>query len=254
MNSNDPQKLVQVLDRKLDHILEASMRRAVVLETLVNESPEVTAGLLREVFERLPQHGTTFDTLRDTLFEVLRADEAAPTGCLSYEARKAIYEAADKTGAEEVMRVLRSTHATHDELEQPSKKLPLEISEIPLGRRRSLAKGGEAALLEKLAQDFDPTVIQNLLRNLHTKELEVIRIASMRPVHESSLKEIHKSQRWSSSLRVRMALAQNPYCPMEIAMQIVRSLPLPELRELRKASHLHRDTKESIDKEYRRRK
>jgi hypothetical protein len=254
MNPNHPKKLVQVLDRKLDHILEASMRRAVVLETLVNESPKVTAALLHEVFERLPLHGTTFDSLRDTIFEVLRADEAAPTGHLSYEARKAIYEAADETGAEEVMRVLRSTHAIADDLEQPSKKLPMEISEIPLGLRRSLAKGGEAALLEKLAQDFDPTVIRNLLRNLHTKELEVLRIASMRPVHESTLKEIHESQRWSSSLRVRMALAQNPYCPMEIAMQIVRSLPLPELRELRQASHLPSETKESIDREYQRRK
>jgi hypothetical protein len=254
MKPNDTQRLVQALDRKLDHILEASMRRAVVLETLVSKSPKTTAALLQEVFERLPQHGTTFDTLRDTIFEVLRADETTPTGHLSYEARKAIYEAADECGAEEVMRVLRSTHAIQDELEKASKKLPLEISEIPLGQRRSLAKGGEAALLEKLAQDFDPMVIRNILRNLHTKELDVIRIASMRPVHESTLNEIHESQRWSSSVRVRMALAQNPYCPIEIAMQIIPSLPLPELRELRQASHLHSDTRESIDKEYQRRK
>ncbi|MBW2714280.1 MAG: hypothetical protein JRC77_11090 [Deltaproteobacteria bacterium] len=130
----------------------------------------------------------------------------------------------------------------------------MEISEIPLGRRRSLAKGEEASMLEKLAQDFDPVVIRNLLRNLHTKEMDVIRIASMRPVHESTLTEIHDCERWSHSQRVRMALAQNPYCPAEIAMQIVASLPLPELREVQKAAHLHSSTLEFIDKELQRRK
>lgn len=237
----------------MENLMEPRMRAAVVRETLVDESPTCSASILREVFERLPHHGTTFDSLRDAIFDVLRADTHTPTGHLDYDTRKAIYEAASDLGYEEVMRVLRSTQSSSSTLAQPSDQLPLEVSEIPLGRRRSLAKGDGGTLLEKLAQDFDPVVIRNLLRNHHTKEIEVIRIASMRPVHETTLMEIHESQRWSNALRIRTALAQNPYCPPKIAIQIIRSLPLPELREIRKASHLHVDTYETIELELKRR-
>ena len=148
--------------------------------------------------------------------------------------------------------MLRSVPA-QEALEEPERLLSKEIAEMPLGRRRALAKSNHPEWLEQLARDCDPIVIANLLQNPRTVEADVLRIAASRPVAASTLAEIAKSPRWSVRVAIRRALARNPYCPVEIATGIVASLPLEELRVMRGDPDIHPEVRAQLEAELERR-
>ncbi len=242
--------LVSDLDRRLAHVLEPGMRRRIVRDALIEAGAEATCAVLAEVERRPPRadHAVQ-DRLREAVRDVLLGADA---GCaIPYELHRDVYASARRSRDADVMSILRSL-PVREELEVAV--LPRELSEIPLGRRRSLALGDDAQLLELLARDLDPVVIRHLLRNPRTREAEVIRIAARRPVAPSTLEEIFRSEHWSQRPRVRVALARNPYCPTAIAMRLITALPLPELREMRGDPGMHEETHASVQRELARRR
>ena len=52
---------------------------------------------------------------------------------------------------------------------------------------------------------------------------------------------------------MRVALARNPYCSTEVALRILGSLPLGELRELRADATLHGEIRKHAEDELARR-
>jgi hypothetical protein len=241
--------LARDLDRRLAHVPEPAMRRSLLREALLAAGPEASCELLAEV-ERRPPRGKRpiQDCLREAFRDLLL--EPDPELALPYSLRSDIYAHARSCEDGVVMDLLRSASgsAPHE-----AARLPRELSEIPLGRRRSLALGDDARLLELLARDVDPVVIEHLLRNPRMCEPEVVRIAALRPVAPSTLEQIFRSERWSHQPRVRVALARNPYCPVGIAMRLVGSLPLADLREMRVDPGLHDDTRAAVLREIERR-
>jgi hypothetical protein len=242
--------LVSDLDRKLAHVLEPAMRRRIVRDALIEAGAEATCAMLAEVERRPPgPQQTVQDRLREAIRDVLLGTDSECA--IPYALHRDVYESACRSADADVMSILRSL-PVREELEVVL--LPRELSEIPLGRRRSLALGDDAQLLELLARDLDPVVIRHLLRNPRTRESEVIRIAARRPVAPSTLEEIFRSERWSQRPRVRAALARNPYCPTAIALRLVPALPLPELREMRNDPGMHEETHASVERELARRR
>lgn len=241
--------LVADLDRRLAHVLEPAMRRRLVCDALCDASSPQIAAVLGEVERRPPAADRmVLDRLRETIRDVLLGTD--PDCALSYELRSDVYASAVEAGDEVVAGLMRSLPA-REVLEAP--RLPRELSQIPLGRRRSLALGEDRALLELLARDLDPVVIRHLLRNPRTLEVEVIRLAAKRPAIESTLEEIFRSPRWSSRTRVRVALARNPYCSASLATRLLGSLPLAELREMKSDPNLHEETRAGVERELERR-
>ncbi len=242
------------LDRKLACVAEPAMRRQLVREALFSSEPEQAYALLTAVLNRSPQGGSpsssACDLLRDAFCDVLL--ERGPERALPYRLRSGIYQCAIRSDDEVVMRMLRSVPAI-ETLERPELRLPRELVDIPLGRRRSLARGEDPYLLEKLALDPDPIVVEHLLRNPRITEVDIVRIAAMRPVAASTLTAVYRSPRWSPRGRVRTALARNPYCPVDIAIMLVGSLALPDLREMRTDSSLHPETRRQVECEIERR-
>jgi len=226
------------------------MRRCMVRDALIEAGADTTCAVLAEV-ERRPPGGErmVMDRLRETLRDVLLATDAE--SALPYALRRGAYAAARRAQNDTVMGILRSLP---DREELQTARLPRDLSEIPLGRRRSLALGDDARLLELLARDLDPMVIRHLLRNPRTREAEVIRVAAQRPIAPSTLEEIFQSERWSHLPRVRVAVARNPYCPIAIAMRLIAALPLPELREMRDDPNLHEETRAAAEREIARRR
>jgi hypothetical protein len=234
-----------VLDRRLEHVLEAEMRRALVSEWLDGCSAQDACRRTGLALAR----ARSADPLRRAICDVLTN---VPGTRLEYQRRRDIYAAASEQGNDEIMRLLRSV-PPQEELEEPERLLSRELAELPLGRRRSLAKGTHPHWLEQLARDCDPVVIANLLNNSRTVEADVLRIAATRPVAASTLIEISKSARWSARIPIRKALARNPYCPAEIATGIVTSLPLEDLRDMRGDPDLHPETEAQLRAELARR-
>jgi len=244
------------MDRKLAHVLEPRMRLTLVRECLLDLEPEAACAFLDAVLQRMPPPSPGSDLLRDAVFQLLTlmVDEIQPGDLapLPYEFRRDVYGAALEAGRESVTRLLRTLPAQGEE--ESRRRLPPEVAEIPLGRRRSLAKGEDPYLLERLALDPDPTVIANLLRNPRIREPDVVRIAAMRPVPASTLHEIDRCTRWSHQPRVRVALARNPHCPVELAVKLIGSLPLPDLREMKRDPGLQPHVLEQIVHELSRRR
>lgn len=226
------------------------MRRRIVCEALMEAGADATCAVLAEVERRPPgaEH-TVRDRLREAVRDVLLGTDS--DCAIPYELHRDVYASARRSDDTDVMGILRSL-PVREELEVA--QLPHELSEIPLGRRRSLALGDDSQQLELLARDLDPVVIRHLLRNPRTRESDVIHIAARRPVAPSTLEEIFRNERWSQRPRVRVALARNPYCPTAIAMRLIAALPLPELREMRSDPGLHEETHASVERELARRR
>ena len=185
----------------------------------------------------------------DMICEVLTGASGSRLG---YARRADLYAEATARGNDEIMRLLR-TPAAQEEIAEPERLLSRELVELPLGLRRSLAKGSQSQWLEQLARDCDPIVIANLLNNPRTVLADVVRIAAARPVASAVLVEISKSARWASRAPVRRSLARNPYCPVEIATGLVASLPAEDLRSMRADPDLHPETRAQLDAELERR-
>jgi hypothetical protein len=234
------------LDRRLEPLLEAEMRRALLREWLAEASAEEACLVMAAALAR----NRPADLLRRAISEVLTG---ATGERLSYAVQRDLYGEAARQENAEIMRLLRSAPA-REELEDPERLLSPELAEMPLGRRRALAKGSRPEWLEQLARDCDRVVIANLLRNPRIVEADVLRMAGMRPVAASSLVEIARSPRWSVRVAIRRALARNPYCPVEIATGLVASLPLEELRAMRGDPDLHPETRAQLELELERRR
>ena len=238
------------LERKLQHVTEPSMRRELVLEALEARSAEDCFALVHAALHQPAVEARSLELLRETVLTVLA--QGGATRPLPYELLEELYAAATEHGDDLLKRLLRTPNPEQSTA-SPAEALPREVSEIPLGVRRSLAKGTEKHLLERLLLDPDLLVIRHLLDNPRITEDDVIRIASRRPIPGSTLNEVAKTRRWASRRNVRVALARNPHCPTDVALRVLGSLPLRELRELRDDTTLPSEIRRHADEELARR-
>ena len=244
---------VAELDHRLAHVLEAGIRTRLVREALLSRAPDEAYALASGILHRRPPaRGSAVDLLRDALYSALLARADAGGEALPYGFRADLYRFAHEAVDEQVMRVLRSS-APMERADDAALRLPKEIEDIPLGRRRTLAKGADKDFLDHLALDCDPTVIANLLRNPKITEEDVVRIAARRPIAASSLLAVYECPRWSRNPRVRVTLARNPHTPVDVAIQALGTIPLANLREMRRDPDLHPDTRSQVDDELARR-
>ncbi len=231
----EPDALLQ-LERRLRSIGERAMRRGVVLEALEARDPEAGYALLTGALERSETARPDYPTLRQALHELLV--EGGVNRPLPYDVRADLYALASAADDEFIMRLLR-TPGTAEELEDPTSTLSDSLAEISLGARRSIARGEDHPVLERLLLDPDPAVIQHLLVNQRITEDDVLRIASRRPILGSTLGLIYASRRFGSRPRVLLSLARNPYCPTDVAIAALARLPMAQLRQIERDATLH---------------
>jgi hypothetical protein len=240
-----PDERVERLARKLASLPERAMHWRVLLDALRDRPIEASVELVEAVLARPPSAERRPDVLRLRMLEVLAGHAPIAEDALDYAFRRDLYAAACACGAESVQRHLRSLPELADP-EVLARRLPKDVAEIPLGRRRSLAKSDDPHLLEKLALDPDPIVLENLLRNPRTREKDVVRIAALRPIGGESLRRIDGETRWQTSPRVRAAIARNPWCPIDLAMKLVATLGTSILREIGEDGGLAWPVREAI--------
>jgi hypothetical protein len=111
---------------------------------------------------------------------------------------------------------------------------------LTLGERKSLARGQDRMMLDRLLRDPHPHVIRAVLKNPRITELDVVLLAARRPTYPDLQVEIAKSPRWSPRPRVRLALAQNPFTPPTIAVPLLPLLLRGELLQVAQATDLPR--------------
>ncbi len=145
--------------------------------------------------------------------------------------RRRLTEAAQQRGMQEVAAWLRRWPPWRDDT--TSRRLPSLDGNRPLtlGERKALARRADRRTLRRALLDPHPSVVEQALRHPALTEADVVSLAARRPVPPEVLGRIFASPRWLSSHRVRLTLLRNPWCPLEIALQIVPHLRRHELRD-----------------------
>ena len=233
------------LEDRLRGIPEPAMRRALILEWILREPPDDLWPALAHVFHRAPETDSCFDLLLEDLHAVLR--EPARSDGLPEDLRFSLYARAVDADLHAMVRALSPSVSVRT-VEDPASGLPREIAEIPLGRRRSLAKSFDRRMLARLARDPDPMVIRNLLQNPRLREADVLELATRRPAAASSLEAIGRETRWCCRTAVRTALARNPYTPVAVALQMLNGVSRQELAEIRTDGTLHPEVRSAASR------
>lgn len=164
----------------------------------------------------------------------MRADD-------DYTRLQTLFQEAHDSGRESVVMLLRDPPPKL--AMPPLAKLP-EVNlnlgrEIPLGERRSLARGRNKVLLDRLLMDPSPLVLEKLLDNPNIRVADILLVASRRPTKPELLNPIIFHQKWFSTVSIREAIVFNPYTPTGISLKLLPTLPIQLLRRVRDAGDLH---------------
>jgi hypothetical protein len=116
---------------------------------------------------------------------------------------------------------------------------------LTLGERKSLARRNDRNLLARVLRDSHPHVIRIVLGNPTLIESDIERLCARRPVSTEVLREVFRSARWIVRYQVKVALALNPYTPLDIALQLAPHLQSQDLRRLLAAEELSADLREA---------
>ena len=206
---------------------DLAMRRVALAEALIapaaDDAVALLAALLRASRET-PGHpySATLAALAGTLSDA----ELLPSLC-----RQSLYEAALAALRPDIARLLLEAPAGPDELEPPGPERPIAPRgrALTLGERKSLARTRRRDLIQKLLVDPDEQVIRVLLGNPHLTELDVLAIASRRPTRREVLRVVFEST-WLARYAVKRALVLNPYTPGQLAIRLLPTLALGDLR------------------------
>lgn len=209
--------------RRFAAVADRVLRRTVLREYVA----ELDDAALIAVLERIDQRCVTGDTACRWLDAELAVTPSALHD-LPYLRRVELYEAAKAAGLPAVSRrFLEGARAKV--ADDPEDNPHLEMS---AGERTARARSRDRLVLDRLLHDRDPRVITALLDNPRVVELDVVRIAAMRPTAPEVLEVVAHHARWSQSYRVRKALAFNPCTPIAVARRLLTTLLRQDLAAL----------------------
>ncbi|HJN74415.1 MAG TPA: hypothetical protein QGF58_10830 [Myxococcota bacterium] len=114
-----------------------------------------------------------------------------------------------------------------------------EHLELPLGRRKAMARTFDRDVIDRLLRDKHPAVVEILLSNPRLLERDVITIAALRPTKPAVLELIVQHRRWAPRYDVRKAVACNPYCPHPIAARLMHTFRVQDLQFIAGSSVLN---------------
>ena len=109
---------------------------------------------------------------------------------------------------------------------------------LSLGERKSLARRRDRDLIARVLLDPHPDVIRILMGNPTVTEADVVRLCARRPISSDVLREVFKSARWHMRYQVKVALALNPYTPLDVALQLLPHLTLQDQHRVRRSEDL----------------
>ena len=127
------------------------MRREIVLEALESAGTGEAYALLSQALHRREAERPALPALHRTVHDVMLDGGAARP--VPYSLRAELYAMAAAREDDRVGRLLR-TAAAEKVAENPGAFLARDVAELPLGVRRSLARGLDHDLLERLLRDL----------------------------------------------------------------------------------------------------
>jgi hypothetical protein len=213
----------EALVRRVTAIRQRGLRRPVLGEMLRGMDDALLLAALNDLVLRARSgHGGS----REVVQEI--ALEPGLIAHLPYERVQLLYELCSAHGLRDVQSLFLSTRT----LDRQESHTENEYLTLPLGVRKQAARTQDRFLLDRLLRDRNVDVIRNLLQNPRLTERDILVVAAMRPTRPEILQAIAEHTRWSSRYRVRKALACNPHTPSAIALNLLSTLMVQDLRFL----------------------
>lgn len=110
---------------------------------------------------------------------------------------------------------------------------------MSLGHRKTAALGWDTKLLERLLEDWEPSVIDRLCQNQRVLEPQILHIVTRRPTLPVILETVAQHARWMRRATVRGAICNNPYAPTGLVLRILPTLGRPFWEATMFSSQLH---------------
>jgi hypothetical protein len=112
------------------------------------------------------------------------------------------------------------------------KTLTTAISEMNVGKKIKLAYLGNAAARKILLRDTNKSVSVAVVKSGRMSDSEAAAAASNKNLHGDVLREISSNREFLRKYNVKVALVNNPKCPIGVAMSIVGTLHRTDLNAL----------------------
>ena len=217
-------------------VQERQMRALALVRRLRRIDVHLCFGLLEGLLDRAARK---LGNAQELLLDLTTARPLV--GALGYDKARRVYELAARRGRLDVARMLLSPEApAHRDvalsfLAKQNEKMP----DQSLGWRKKLARGTDRMKIDRLLFDRSPQVVALLMDNPRIIERDVIRIAAMRPTNPANLAEVFRHPRWVKRYRIKVALACNPWTPIDIALSCVPHMMLPQLQYIAGNGKIH---------------
>src|SRR5574341_1395571 len=177
MGDHECDVLAGKLVREVFGVQDPLSRTVLLGERLRSLDEDKALEVIRIICQRA---GKKMPVYQEVLLSLVDIPNLART--MGYGKMSAVYLLAQERGYDAVVRILsRPTARRRRRLDDEELPFDPEMEYVPLGVRKSLARGQVKRFLDRLIFDQDPSVIANLLLNPRLTEKEVLRIASRRP-------------------------------------------------------------------------
>ena len=222
-----------LLVRRLAALGEHRQRIAVLSEEATRLGPEAFADVIALVVERSSRNRQEKEHLAlSAIVGYLESD------LLSCANRQAMMTHCVEARLTRLLPLLTPTAEPQDQDQAPIPDYGRGRT-LTLGERKALARRPTRQSFERLLADPHPAVIHNLLRNPHLTEEDVLSLVTRRPSGGKVLEEVWQNTRWRSRYAVKHALAQNPYTPLTVSLNVLPQLLRQHLEELLGDAKLH---------------
>jgi hypothetical protein len=225
------------LARAVGSLADQGLRVSYVRHTLLARRPEQVADLFTVAMSRTEGRQPVHALLLQAISLAL-ADEACDG------LREAVGAVLDARQQPSLALALRREQVAED---AETQRIPDfgRGRTLTLGERKSLARRNDRELIARCLRDPHPHVVRILLGNPVLTETDVVRLCARRPVSTEALREVFRSPRWMVRYPIKVALALNPYTPLDIALQLAPHLRAQDLRRLVSSEELHDELREA---------
>jgi hypothetical protein len=195
-------------------------------------SPEAAAAL--QAFEQ--EHAAEIATAEEKPFEMTKDEEPAPAASAEPIASPESAEAAAEEAKPEDAAVAVEPAAVLDKLDTSEQKrvtVLQKIGRLNVGQRIKLGFIGGREDRAILIRDTARLVQNAVLSSPKVTDAEVESFAGSKNLQENVFREIARQRRFIKLYPVVRNLANNPKCPLDLSLTLIKSLMVYDLKSLR---------------------
>jgi hypothetical protein len=218
------------LARRLRGIADAGMRSSYLRFTLLN----MTAVDVADLFVVAHAYAEAKHPRHQNLLSALSMAMAHESCVQLRQAVSAVLRSRDQPSLARSLSQER-TPEEQDALRVPDFGMGRPVT---LGERKSLARRNDREWIARVIRDPHPQVMRILLLNPRLTETDVLRLCARRPVASDVLREVFQCAHWIVRYPIKVALALNPYTPLDVALQLAPLLHEQDVKRVLDATDL----------------